>query len=290
MGREGGDWPASPSAGAYRCSAIAAIFWGQHHPTRKGIKIAFWPAVVCTRNDFDQFFSRQFLPSLCRIKMTPVFMQLVAPMLGREQSTVTIDRKANCVADTRCEARGWTKVLRRTSRVEAPDACAKRFFRAGHLARRPALSIADLTSVGGAAAVHEQAAIRAQSDAVAVMIAMGGQSGHHLIGRTPWLVGGIIQSVAQDIVAILQEQSVAIDGDACAPGLVGERTLDLVGASIAIPVPQQDQAGCYLAIFPIGRTIRVNRAVHSHRQMAHMPQFVSEDFGTEVGRQCQAAR
>jgi hypothetical protein len=101
-------------------------------------------------------------------------------------------------------------------------------------------------------------------------------------------MGGSIQPITQDVIAILQKQPVMIQGNAGAASLAGKGAFDMVGTAVPIPVLQQDQAGRDMAILPVGRAIGIEGAVGPSHNVTDMPKLVRENLGTEAGRQRQS--
>src|SRR5437763_13618890 len=71
--------------------AVSAILWREHQLLLRSVEIAVWPAIVTALLDLDEFLRRQILTLVRCIKLWPVVIELVAPVLCRVELAARVE-------------------------------------------------------------------------------------------------------------------------------------------------------------------------------------------------------
>src|SRR5580658_2877555 len=111
-----------------------AIFGPKNELLLQPIEITFWPAVVMTAPELDDFLGRKLRPERGPIVLGPVLCELVAAMLRHKQPPASINREPLSVTDARCITLRSRELLIGLVSIVDPCAAAGVLLRARHSA------------------------------------------------------------------------------------------------------------------------------------------------------------
>jgi hypothetical protein len=143
------------------------------------VVIALGPAIVGAGNELDQFLGRQFRALRRRVEARPVLKELIATVLGREQTAGVVEGEALTIAQTGDKALLGRKDLSRLVSVIASRAGARFLLGAWVVARRVRYAILELTGICRRAEIDQQLALRVDHEWVHGVVAGQGQAGQH---------------------------------------------------------------------------------------------------------------
>ena len=218
MGRKCRDGCELLRANALGLAAVAAVLRCQHQPPLHGIVVAFGPAVVATLDQEHEFLGRERRLLLRLVEFGPIRVQLVASVLGDEDTAGRIDAEAFRIADPGGVALERRERLIGDVRVVAPDAAARLELLARLSAGRSGAAILKLAAVGRRRDVHVQMPIRVDGERVHGMVAAERQTAHDGLRAARRHDGARGEYIAYDLVVDLRVQRAPVQSDPRAAG------------------------------------------------------------------------
>jgi hypothetical protein len=294
--REGGDRRPPLRANANRL-AIAAIFRREHQLVLLLVKVALGPAIVGAGEEPDQLLGRQFRALLGIVEARPILKELIATMLGREQSAGVVEGEALAISQAAHETLLGRKDLSRLVGVIEPRAGARLLLGAWVVAGRVGNAIFELTGIGRRAEIDKQPPFRVDHERVHGMVAGQRQAGQHHGGWPDRQRCPRSERIAQDAAVFFGKKRVVVKRNAAAAGPTllhpNAKALNEIGASFARGVLQSDEktarrrrrVGKVAAAPGVG----VERAVRGCDKMADMAEIVGKYRGAKSRRKGEAA-
>ena len=210
MRRECRDRRALGRARSHLLAAVAAVFGSKNQFALYGVVVALRPPVVAALVQEQQLLGRLRSFLLGPVKIRPIRMQLIAPVLRDEDVSLSIDREALGIAYAGGKARGRRECLAGFVRVVAPNAPARLQLRAGVDARRFRRAVLSLAGVGRRGDIDVQGTVGSDRERMHGMIAAQRQSRHDRHRGTLRDDRVPRQRIAHDFIVDLSEQATLI--------------------------------------------------------------------------------
>ena len=274
--------------------AIAAIFGRQHKPLLIAVEIALRPSIVAAALKQHHFFGGKVLALFGGVEFRPVFVELVAAVLGHEKTARGVEREAFAIAYPCREALRRREFLVRLVGVIAPGSAARLELRARLSSRRLQHAIFFLAGVGRGAEIDEKAAFGVDREGMHRMVARCRQAGHDRFGPGFRRDLAVFKRVADDAVVALREDRALVETDAGAAMASGgcrlAEAFDDVGVAVAFRILQRDQKPArrrriVLVIDAAPGVCDIDDAVGRRDELAGVADVIGEDRRAEAARQ-----